>query len=38
MEKEKLPSTRIQCDSGVNRQLSVSLDNSDFQKNTSCIF
>lgn len=37
-KKEKLPSARIQWDSGANRQLSVRLDNSDFQKNTSCIF
>ena len=30
MEKEKLPSTRIQCDSGAYRKLPVSIDISDF--------
>ena len=37
-KKEKLPSTRIHWDSGANRKLSVTIDISDFQKNTSCIF
>ena len=37
-KKEKLPSTRIQWDSGAYRKLSVSLEISDFQKNTFCIF
>ena len=30
--------TNINWDSGVNRKLSVTVDISDFQKNTFCIF
>ena len=30
--------TNINWDSGANRKLSVTIDISDFQKNTSCIF
>ena len=37
-KKEKLPSTRIQWDSGAYRKLYVTVDISDFQENTSCIF
>ena len=37
-KKEKLPSTNINWDSGANRKLSATVDISDFQKNTFCIF
>ena len=36
-KKEKLPSTRIQWDSGAYRKLLVIIDISDFYKKTSCI-
>ena len=38
MENENFVPASFNRDSGTNRQLSVTLDISDFQKNTSCIF
>ena len=37
-KNQKLPSTSINWDSGAYRKLSVSIDISDFQKNTFYIF